>query len=126
MPRRTTVTCRKCGYRWRTRHQDATKISCPKCKDGNKLVPPPPPPRLPDPGKRDNGGNNYGRTEINRYIKYLGCWTFVNPVDASKRRDPREYQQILRKLIEVNRTRLDTVGRMETDAALEAIRRLGQ
>jgi hypothetical protein len=126
MHRRTTTTCLKCGYRWRTRHQDSTQISCPKCKGGKKLAPPTPPPRPPDPGKRDNGGHNYGRTEVNRYIKYLGCWTFGNPANASKRRDPQEYQQMLRQLIEVNRNRQDIVGRMETDAALEALRRLEQ
>jgi hypothetical protein len=125
-PRRTTVTCLKCGYRWRTRHQDLTQVACPKCKGGRAPAPPPPPLRLPTPGKRDNGGHNYGRTEIARYVKFLGCWTFVNPADASKRRDPKEYQQMLRELINVNRTRQDAVGRMETDAAIEALRRLGQ
>jgi hypothetical protein len=126
MPRRTTITC-KCGYRWRTRHQDLTQVACPKCKGGRKAAPPPPPPRqAPDPGKRDNGGRNYGMVEIQKYLWGIGCWHAENFKRCMEQRTKKEHAKYLRQVIIVNKTRHDSVGRMETDAALEALRRLGQ
>jgi len=71
-----------------------------------------------------NSEHNYTKLDAVRYIKYLGCWTFVNEVDAVKRRDPAEYAQLLRQLIEVNKTRRDSVGRWERAAAKEVLKKL--
>jgi hypothetical protein len=61
--------------------------------------------------------SSYGPTQAERFVRLLGCWSFVNPTDAAKRRDPAEYKSLLRKLIEVNNSRLDNVGFAETAAA---------
>jgi len=70
----------------------------------------------------DYRNRSYDKPHAERFVKYLGCHTFMNPVDAIKRRDPAEYRQLLQKLIEVNRTRLDSVGRAETAAAERALK----
>lgn len=121
-------TCGKCGHIWRSRALTIEHITCPKCQFR---------PGKPKPAQhhRDNGRGNYNQLEVNRFIKHLGCWTFVNPTDAIKRRDPNDYRDYLEKLIEANTNpqvyankkapaRMDEVGKMETAAARQALRGL--
>jgi hypothetical protein len=68
---------------------------------------------------------HYGRFEVQRYVKFLGCWSFVNPTDAVKRRDPQEYRSLLQRLIEVNRTRWDNIGFWEVQAAERELKAMG-
>jgi len=69
----------------------------------------------------DNGSRGYTQLHAQRYIQFLGCWTFANPTDAVKRRDKHEYIQLLLKVVESNMTRADKAGAWETIAALEAL-----
>lgn len=69
----------------------------------------------------DNGSRNYTQFHAQRYVRFLGCWSFVNPTDAAKRRDPNEYRELLLKLIEANKTRDDKIGTWETLAAFEEL-----
>ena len=71
--------------------------------------------------RKNNGKTDYTQFHAAKYVRYLGCWTFVNPTDAAKRRDPEEYRQLLNKVIEANSSRTDSAGQWETDAALEAL-----
>ena len=71
-----------------------------------------------------SSNNEYGKFQHEQFIELLGCWTFVNPRDAIKRRDPKDYQEWLLKLIEVNKTREDRAGYWETKAAIKALKNL--
>lgn len=123
MTEKRKTTCESCGYRWPTRTYPPSDAVCPKCKYN--------PPAMrevlaklglvypkPDPGPE------YGRSDCDRFVRYLGCWSFVNPVNAVHRRDPAEYVGLLKQLIAVNKTRQDNFGRWETLAALSELRRL--
>lgn len=73
---------------------------------------------------QNNGDRRYTQTEAQRYVKYLCCWKFANPVDAAKRRDPREYRQRLLQLIEINKSRIDQAGKWEIAAAIKELAKL--
>ena len=66
---------------------------------------------------------SYTQREIERFIKYLGCWTFANEVDAINRRDPAEYHRLLLKFLRVNMNRQDDVGKWERLAAMRALKK---
>jgi hypothetical protein len=122
--KRQRVKCIACAYTWKTRSKDLSGVSCPRC--GNQALPPneipePEPIQTPTPATCPYGQKSYGKLEAQRYVRYLGCWTFVNPTDAAKRRDPEEYKALLRQLIEVNKTRHDQIGMFETQYAKQAL-----
>jgi len=71
-----------------------------------------------------SGNNEYGKFQHERYVHLLGCWTFVNPTDAVKRRDPNDYKELLLKLITANKTRYDRGGQWEIQAAIKALEAL--
>jgi hypothetical protein len=64
---------------------------------------------------------NYTKLDAEKFVKQLGCWTFVNPTDAVKRRDKNEYLALLEKLIAVNKTRHDMIGSWEIQAAYQIL-----
>ena len=72
-----------------------------------------------------NDNHDYTRHHAMEYVHYLGCWWSPNKDVAILGRDPREYIRLLKKLIEVNRTRNDKIGRWESLAAEEQLERLG-
>jgi hypothetical protein len=67
--------------------------------------------------RETRSARTYSQTEAERFVKFLGCWQFANPTDAAKRRDDGEYGRLLRRLIEVNKSRQDEAGIWETAAA---------
>jgi hypothetical protein len=69
---------------------------------------------------------DYDQEAAIRFIKYLGCHRFANPTDAVKRRDPDKYRYLLCKVIEINRNRTDLPGVWEFEAAVDALKKLGQ
>jgi hypothetical protein len=68
--------------------------------------------------------SNYGETAIAEFISRLGCCRYADPEAHIPNRDPGEYRRLLLLLIEVNKTRRDKVGFMETQAALKALKNL--
>jgi hypothetical protein len=67
--------------------------------------------------RTEKNNRTYTKLDAQRYVAFLGCWTFANPIDAANRRDLRDYLHLLTMLIEVNKTRHDHIGRWETEAA---------
>lgn len=70
------------------------------------------------------GERGYTRFDAVRYVKYLGCWTFVDIKTAIVRRDPNDYRELLLKLIEANKSRNDDAGKWETTEARKQLKAL--
>lgn len=67
---------------------------------------------------------NYGKSEAERYVEFLGCWRYPNVEEAKRKQDRVEYGAALHNLIRVNATRRDRIGVWETAAAERELRRM--
>ena len=130
--KRLDVICVKCRHRYETRRavEDAF---CPKCQGPAVLahkwvmevqdIPQEPEP-LPPSSRRDSH-QRYNRSAVEDFLHGLGCHGADNKGRCMAQRTDAEYAASLRKLIEVNRSRHDSVGEMETQMAQAVLRRLG-
>ena len=131
--KRQRVTC-ACGFSWTSRRPPVTAI-CPQCQGRDIVlyirewatkVEDIPGSVAPAPPFEKNRATLYGKTAIEQFIRGLGCWSADNFGRCMANRTNQEYKRDLENLIELNKTRHDAVGKMETEAAYRVLRRLGQ
>jgi hypothetical protein len=116
-------TCTARGYRKGEPQRFLPGHNGAKNKFRPAVTPVPTPKKMGRP-KKENG--DYSQGEAQRFVHFLLCWTFVNPVAAIIKRDPADYREALLNLIQVNQTRHDQAGIWETKAAQAELRALGQ
>lgn len=78
--------------------------------------------------KKGHSSKNYGQEAAFEYVHFIGLWSYANPYQAAldkNKRSDAEFRVLLKQIIEVNKTRQDSIGEWETTAAKRELAILG-
>ncbi len=84
----------------------------------SKGKPPKPAVTYPEPG------DLYPPSDIERFVRYLGCWGTTDLENALHKRDPAEYRRLLHQCIAVNEGRDDKMGELHVYFARRELKNL--